>query len=691
MSGALTTLDAARDYAARGLHVIPLRERGKLPTIDAWQTSASADPTTIDRWFAGTRANIGVVCGPSQIIVVDIDRHGADGYATIDALEAELGALPPTVSAFTGGGGRHLIYRAPDASLDLIGRLGEGVDLLHGSRQIVVSPSVHPSGKSYEWRAGYAPGEHEIAELPAAWIAFATRKPAPKSQPQSHSHYTPSPGDFDPVLAISHWCPGAPSYESDGRRCWDVECPLESSHSSTSRRDSVASIGPDGKLGFDCKHTSHAELHWRDFRKHHEPDWVPFDERDSYRASLLPDRDKPGSSAPADKPATEKSDAPPPVTKRYHRCPDLVAMIMSRASEPWVSITLGDVEIVRVRPGGIVVVMGPTGAGKTSLVIGMSLEHARNHGPVIAGSKELPADEFGARAIGEQCDASWIDALTGKVDEAEMARVLALPRLIVLDRRDVTLSNLIAAIEDMQREYPDQPIVVVVDYVQILESLEKDARSKVADVIAQIDDIARQYRVVVLAISQMSRASSRAARSGESVGADSTDGGAESAAIERAASVTLCIGSSGPEREDGTCAVDLSIGKGRMTGGDRVIPMSYCGRSGRWRVAGDARPASEVRAEKVNARDTAKQSAAELAIVGAIAKSKAPMTRSDLALSAEQGKVIGLRAVKALLDRGELVEVRRRKPRAQGWQVWTREKASVAMVEVVGAEGESCE
>jgi replicative DNA helicase len=75
-----------------------------------------------------------------------------------------------------------------------------------------------------------------------------------------------------------------------------------------------------------------------------------------------------------------------------------------------------------------------------------------------------------------------------------------------------------------------------VDYLQIVESDKREERSKVTDVIARIDELARNHRTVVLAISQMSRASSRAARNGEAIGADSMDGGAESAAIERAVS-----------------------------------------------------------------------------------------------------------------------------------------------------------
>jgi archaellum biogenesis ATPase FlaH len=282
-----------------------------------------------------------------------------------------------------------------------------------------------------------------------------------------------------------------------------------------------------------------------------------------------------------------------PQRPKWHRAADMIEMILRYANEPWVSLRLGfdvgdDTEIVPVRAGGIVVVMGPTGGGKTSLVAGMLIAHARDRGPVVVLSRELPMDEFAARMIGMQCDASWPDTLEGRVRRSEMERVLS-PRLFVLDRKNATLEALTEALEAAQAEYPGEPVLVAVDYVQIVNSSERDARSKVADVIDKIDEITRDRRVVTIAISQMSLVSSRAARAGEAVGAESTDGGAESAAIERVATVTLSIGSSGPEREDGSRAVDLSIGKGRMTGGDRVLPAEYTGRSGRWRITGLAR------------------------------------------------------------------------------------------------------
>lgn len=373
---------------------------------------------------------------------------------------------------------------------------------------------------------------------------------------------------------------------------------------------------------------------------------------------------------------------------RWHRSPALVDLILKYAGEPLVSLRLGGDELAIVRQGGIVVVMGPTGAGKTSLLVGMLIAH---DGPVVVLSRELPADELAARAIGMQCDSSWLDVLTGKVPRHEMERML-MPRLYVLDRRNATLGALVAAIQAAQQECPGQQVLVAVDYVQILDSSERETRAKVADILSQIDDIARDHRVVVLAISQMSRASSRAARNGEALGADSTDGGAESAAIERFATMTLSIGSSGPEREDGTRAVDLSIGKGRMTGGDRVLPMSYCGRSGRWRLAGDARPTAEVRAEREGQQDSKLIEAALRAMVEGAEAAPGPVTRDQLEQMAEarMGKcprAVARAARAKALTSGQLVEVQRKPFKSRVWLIWTPGKAAEAGIPLANAEG----
>lgn len=219
-----TTLDAACMLAMRNLHVIPIEPRGKKPAIENWQTDGSTDLPQLHRWFANGHAdrNLGVVCGLSRIVVVDRDpRNGGD--ETFARLERELGALPPTVTADTGGDGSHHVFLEP-VGVDLVSKLGPGVDLLHGGRQILVEPSVHPSGKPYRWRAGCAPGEIAIADLPPAWIERATRKVA---EPSPLREVT---GDHDQRVnrARAYAAKMPPSISGSGGHdaLWNVTCRL---------------------------------------------------------------------------------------------------------------------------------------------------------------------------------------------------------------------------------------------------------------------------------------------------------------------------------------------------------------------------------------------------------------------------------------------------------------------------------
>lgn len=159
-------------YAARGFHVLPCQPRGKLPLTEHGHHDATTDTATIAQWWTNTpTANIGIACAASGVVVIDIDRHGADGFTTMKSLLAELGSLPETVAAVTGGGGRHLIFQAP-AGTAFRGELGTGVDVKHQGH-ILIAPSVHPSGGDYHWLC--SPLGREPSALPQTWLTRMRR------------------------------------------------------------------------------------------------------------------------------------------------------------------------------------------------------------------------------------------------------------------------------------------------------------------------------------------------------------------------------------------------------------------------------------------------------------------------------------------------------------------------------------
>ena len=154
---------------------------GKHPRTPRGVTDATVDIQQIERWWKhAPMANIGVATGAkSGIVVVDIDpRNGGDN--SLAELLREHGELPDTPMALTGGGGQHYLFRWPgeDGNLHLtqpgyrvIGRpLAQGIDIKSDGGYIVVAPSTHISGRTYEWEATCHPNDIPIAALPN-WIS----------------------------------------------------------------------------------------------------------------------------------------------------------------------------------------------------------------------------------------------------------------------------------------------------------------------------------------------------------------------------------------------------------------------------------------------------------------------------------------------------------------------------------------
>ena len=161
-------LDAALAYAARGWRVLPLhtpqpgggcscRDRacpspGKHPRTMHGLRDATTDEETIRRWWRmWPDAGVAIATG-GGLAVLDVDpRNGGD--AALAELEDQYGEIR-TLIARTGGGGLHLYLAAPS---DLRTRPGfmPGLDLKAAGGYVVAPPSLHASGRRYEWVPDY--------------------------------------------------------------------------------------------------------------------------------------------------------------------------------------------------------------------------------------------------------------------------------------------------------------------------------------------------------------------------------------------------------------------------------------------------------------------------------------------------------------------------------------------------------
>lgn len=160
---------AALDHAARGWYVFPLRpdhptnaeDEAKRPACPVrctaarcdrtdprcravgrhvgWEERATTDPTRIRRAWSQHPYGIGIACGPSGLLVVDLDvpkhpddtppaewawaRNGADVLAALADRHGSV--IDATYTQTTGRGGSHLFYRHPTSGPELRNTTGE--------------------------------------------------------------------------------------------------------------------------------------------------------------------------------------------------------------------------------------------------------------------------------------------------------------------------------------------------------------------------------------------------------------------------------------------------------------------------------------------------------------------------------------------------------------------------------------
>lgn len=125
---------------------------GKHPIISRWKYKCTSDYEAISIWWAmWPDANVGIVCGASGIVVVDIGPlPGVEEYLTTLLQELGLDSLPTTVEARTGSGGRHLVFRDGGNAIPSTAGIRPGIDIKANSGLIVVPPSANRNGP-YEW------------------------------------------------------------------------------------------------------------------------------------------------------------------------------------------------------------------------------------------------------------------------------------------------------------------------------------------------------------------------------------------------------------------------------------------------------------------------------------------------------------------------------------------------------------
>jgi hypothetical protein len=264
---------AARLYAEQGIAVFPLRSKTKVPYAGSHgELDGTTDAATIDRtWQQVPNALVAAALRFTPYFVVDVDgRH--DGDNQLGALEVEHGKLPHTVTAISGSGwpSVHLWFKRT-AELEEVrvcalsnrADLTSDVDLKNGvdlkglrAGYVVLPPSLHPSGRRYEWEASSRFGEVAIAAPPTWFIRRIKAKSTKFTTTTAHET------DVEPESFYL-----GKLFKSAGRLgrqirpgVFAVRCPNEGSHSQGRPFDGSSVIFAPQKSGgrgtFFCSHTS---------------------------------------------------------------------------------------------------------------------------------------------------------------------------------------------------------------------------------------------------------------------------------------------------------------------------------------------------------------------------------------------------------------------------------------------------
>jgi len=157
-------LEQSLAYHRMGLSIIPVKD--KQPAIN-WKEFQERQATEkeIRDWFSDpVVTGVGIITGRiSSLIVIDTEK-GAD----VKALN-----LPKTVTAKSGGGGKHFYFKHPGFNVQNSARIKPLVDIRADGGFIVAPPSRHSSGNSYEWELSL--GNAELAD-PPSWLFDKVKK-----------------------------------------------------------------------------------------------------------------------------------------------------------------------------------------------------------------------------------------------------------------------------------------------------------------------------------------------------------------------------------------------------------------------------------------------------------------------------------------------------------------------------------
>lgn len=166
-----------------------------------------------------------------------------------------------------------------------------------------------------------------------------------------------------------------------------------------------------------------------------------------------------------------------------------------------------------MQPSDLVIVAGRPSMGKTSFAMNIA-EHVaiKEQLPVAVFSMEMPGEQLAMRMISSLGRIDQHRVRTGKLEDDEWPRmtsainILAETRLFIDDTPAMTPTEVRARCRRLAREHDGKLGLVVLDYLQLMQSPGAESRvNEISDISRSLKALAKELNVPVIALSQLNR------------------------------------------------------------------------------------------------------------------------------------------------------------------------------------------
>ncbi len=152
------------------------KAQGKHPLGNQWGKSATQDADIIEANWRDKPWNVGIILGlchgiPEEQAIIDIEDDNLEGRALADSILRDYPC--PT---YTSGKSLHRLYRWTSGLPNVANMTINGLEFRFGGKgketQSVAPPSIHPSGKQYQWIEGRSLSDLPLTPLPQHVIEY---------------------------------------------------------------------------------------------------------------------------------------------------------------------------------------------------------------------------------------------------------------------------------------------------------------------------------------------------------------------------------------------------------------------------------------------------------------------------------------------------------------------------------------